>query len=182
MKLHFDHALAARLLAHAQAASEHSPTYDQLVEPVFLKAGVSSRHPIGADVDRTKIPAGLMLVGDHGVYLMSNGYPGFSDAEGQANLVAYTVEADPRTCPDDWYDVNARHLVATMARNFFPLTPSARHWKRLRAIVCGLMSRLRGSVAPVWHPRKKPDPDNRMAALERPNLNRNIIKIKYRNK
>ncbi|EGG78853.1 hypothetical protein SXCC_00574 [Gluconacetobacter sp. SXCC-1] len=69
MKLHFDRALVARLLAHAQAASEHSPTYDQLVDPVFLKAGVSSRHPTGTDVDRTRIPAGLMLVGDHGVYL-----------------------------------------------------------------------------------------------------------------
>ena len=137
MKLHFDHALVARLLAHAQAASEHSPTYDQLVDPAFLKAGVSSRHPTGADVDRAKIPAGLMLVGDHGVYLMSNGYPGFSDAEGQANLVAYAVEADPRTCPDDWYDVKrasfggddgAEFLSADTIRKALEATVGSRLW------------------------------------------------------
>ncbi|MBE7731269.1 DUF3085 domain-containing protein [Komagataeibacter sp. FXV3] len=137
MKLHFDRALVARLLAHAQAASEHSPTYDQLVDPAFLKAGVSSRHPIGADVDRTRIPAGLMLVGDHGVYLMSNGYPDFSDAEGQGNLVAYAVEADPRTCPDDWYDVKrasfggddgAEFLSANTIRKALEATAGSRLW------------------------------------------------------
>lgn len=39
MKLHFDHALVTQLLAHAEAAKEHTPTFDQLYEPTFLKMG-----------------------------------------------------------------------------------------------------------------------------------------------
>ncbi|AXY24047.1 hypothetical protein CD178_03303 (plasmid) [Komagataeibacter saccharivorans] len=137
MKLHFDHALVARLLAHAQAASEHSPTYDQLDDPAFFKAGVSSRHPTGADVDRTKIPAGLMLVGDNGIYLMSNGYPILGDPDGHGSLVAYASEADPRTRPDDWYDVKrasfggddgAEFLSADTIRKALEATVGSRLW------------------------------------------------------
>ncbi|MFT9115140.1 MAG: DUF3085 domain-containing protein [Acetobacter malorum] len=105
MKLHFDRALVARLLAHAEAAVIHSPTFDQLFSPAYQKERVIDRMPTADDIDDTPIPAGLMLVGDQGVYLMSNGTPCLPDPAGSLNLVAYAKEADPRGSSDDWYDV-----------------------------------------------------------------------------
>lgn len=43
--------------------------------------------------------AGLWLVGDEGVYLLSNGRL----AEGQRPLVIYAGECDPKTNPDYWH-------------------------------------------------------------------------------
>lgn len=105
MKLHFDRALVARLLAHAEAAETHSPTLDQLFSPEYQKERVIGRMPTHEDIDETRIPAGLMLVGDRGVYLMSNGKPCLPDPDGAPNLVAYAKEADPRGSSSDWYDV-----------------------------------------------------------------------------
>lgn len=42
---------------------------------------------------------GLWLVGDEGVYVMSNG----KLAEGQRPLVIYAEECDPKTNPDFWH-------------------------------------------------------------------------------
>ncbi|MFG1365859.1 DUF3085 domain-containing protein [Xanthobacter versatilis] len=42
---------------------------------------------------------GLWLVGDEGVYLLSNG----KLAEGQRPLVVYAEECDPKTNPDYWH-------------------------------------------------------------------------------
>jgi hypothetical protein len=46
---------------------------------------------------------GLWLVGDHGVYLMSNG----TLPDGAKPLVVYAEECDPGT-NDDWFDVKRR--------------------------------------------------------------------------
>lgn len=43
--------------------------------------------------------AGLWLVGDEGVYVLSNG----KLAEGQRPLVIYAGECDPKTNPDYWH-------------------------------------------------------------------------------
>lgn len=43
---------------------------------------------------------GLWLVGDEGVYILSNG----KLAEGQRPLVVYAQECDPKTNPDYWHD------------------------------------------------------------------------------
>lgn len=105
MKLHFDRALVARLLAHAEAAATHSPTLDQLFSPEYQKERVTDRMPTHEDIDETRIPAGLILVGDRGVYLMSNGKPCLPDPDGAPNLVAYAKEADPRGSSSDWYHI-----------------------------------------------------------------------------
>lgn len=47
----------------------------------------------------TEAGAGLWLVGDEGVYLMSNG----SLAEGQHPFVIHAEECDPKTKPDYWH-------------------------------------------------------------------------------
>lgn len=47
----------------------------------------------------TEAGIGLWLVGDEGVYVMSNG----KLAEGQRPLVVYAEECDPKTNPDYWH-------------------------------------------------------------------------------
>ncbi|CAM2909640.1 hypothetical protein CFR75_12275 [Komagataeibacter xylinus] len=137
MKLHFDHALVTRLLAHADAASEHTPTLDQLYDPACLRPGVKTRRPAYEDIDRTKIPAGLMLVGDQGIYLMSNGHPGLPGDNGEVNLVAYAREADTQASPEDWYDVKrasfggddgAEFLSAETIRKALEATARGHFW------------------------------------------------------
>jgi Protein of unknown function (DUF3085) len=82
MKLHFDRALVDQLLAHSKAAPRHAKSYGQEI-------GVPS----------------LWLVGDQGVYLMSNGEPPMLKAEGQVDrVVCYAHEADPTRLPfDEWW-------------------------------------------------------------------------------
>ena len=137
MKLHFDHATVARLLAHAEAATEHSPTYEQLHDPAFLKPGVKKDWPSSEDIDLTKVPAGLMLVGDQGVYLMSNGCPALASDDGKPNLIAMAAETDPVARPDDWYDVKeaafggddgAEFLSADAMRKALEATSGGRFW------------------------------------------------------
>ena len=128
MKLHFDHAPVARLLAHATAAKEHLPTFEQSCDPAFLSDG---------KVDHARIPAGLMLVGDDGLYLMSNGMPALSDPQGRANLVAYAREADPKTSPEESYDIKraafgdddgVEFLAADVIRNALEATAGGALW------------------------------------------------------
>jgi hypothetical protein len=84
MMLHFDVEGVRKLVAHAKAATKHGATYGQ--EP-----------PIGA---------GLWLVGDHGVYLMSNGLPGlYEDKSDHRSFVVYAREIDPSKFEfDTWYE------------------------------------------------------------------------------
>ncbi len=46
---------------------------------------------------------GLLIVGDHGVYIHSNG----KLADGEKPLVFYAEECDPRT-NDDWHEIKCR--------------------------------------------------------------------------
>jgi hypothetical protein len=50
---------------------------------------------------------GLWLVGDHGVYLMSNGAPGMMRPDGKSAVVAYADGIDPKK-DKDWWDAK-RH-------------------------------------------------------------------------
>jgi hypothetical protein len=87
MRLSFDRAGVMRLLAHAKAAPAHQPTYGE-------------KGPVG--------PA-LWIVGDQGVYLMSNGKPGLlaTGARYKPNqqFVVYAKEIDPTVLPfDTWWE------------------------------------------------------------------------------
>lgn len=77
--LHFDQDRLKQLIAHAKSAPKHKALWQQ---------------------PETNQP-GLWLVGDHGVYLMSNGNPGFM--EGNGNFVAYAKGCDPNV-DEDFYD------------------------------------------------------------------------------
>jgi hypothetical protein len=112
MRLHFELALVQRLLAHAKNAREHRPTFDQMCDGRFRRDGktldfdgTSADFPTSDDVDPTTIPAGLWLVGDTGISLMSNGAPPLlPSGSTTSNVVAYAAECDPRN-RGDWWDV-----------------------------------------------------------------------------
>ena len=77
MKLHFDPLKVVTLLDHTKAAPKHCVLYD----------------------DPTTAKPGLWLVGDEGIYLMSNGEPPLLVPDQPAgttkNVIAYAREADP---------------------------------------------------------------------------------------
>lgn len=112
MRLHFNAALVQRLFDHSQSATERSPSLEQLLEGRFRRDGRdvelegldAQDFPTADDVDPTKIPPGLWLVGDEGIYLMSNGRPALLvDPDGTRHLVAYAGEATPSALAfDDW--------------------------------------------------------------------------------
>ena len=74
---------------------------------------------------------GLWLVGDEGVYLLSNG----KLAEGQRALVVYAEECDPKTNPDYWHykrqhfgaDDGIDFLDAAALARLFAASPGATH-------------------------------------------------------
>ena len=112
MRLHFDLASVQRLLTHAKDAPKHRPTFDQMCDGQFRRDGKdfdfdrsNADFPTSEDVDPAKIPAGLWLVGDRGIYLMSNGAPPLLLGDSpSSHVVAYAAECDPRN-PGDWWDV-----------------------------------------------------------------------------
>lgn len=98
-----------RLLEHSKAAKEHRPSYEDLANPAYHKGGVvkldADEWPDSGNIDRLRIPAGLLLIADQGVYLMSNGLPALlAEPGGTRNAVAYALESDPGSGFDDWYD------------------------------------------------------------------------------
>lgn len=74
---------------------------------------------------------GVWLVGDHGVYLCSNG----KLPNGERPFVAYAIECDPRT-NDDWFEVKRKtfggddgveFLDAARLEAMISACPNARH-------------------------------------------------------
>ncbi|MDO1585480.1 DUF3085 domain-containing protein [Rhizobium oryzicola] len=74
---------------------------------------------------------GVWLVGDHGVYLCSNG----KLPDGERPLVAYALECDPRI-NDDWFEVKlmtfggddgVEFIDAAQLEAMIAATPNARH-------------------------------------------------------
>jgi len=104
MILTFPKAAVKELLDHAMAAPEHAPTFDEMCDPECRKDGKEPDFEAGAatpeDVDPTKVKPGLHLVGDDGVYLVSNGRPALMASE-RMQRVAYANEANPETMDPD---------------------------------------------------------------------------------
>lgn len=89
------------LLGHSQVSPERSPTFGQMHDAANRFDGKDIDHsdwnviPCLDDVDKSKVPAGLNLVGDRGIYLMSNGRPRQNvNEEGTCQLV-YAIGASP---------------------------------------------------------------------------------------
>ncbi len=108
------------LLEESRKSDNRRPTYGQLADPQywrddmdperrksmeaqFKKEGFAGDVVLD-DIDRTKIPAGLNLVGDQGIYLMSNAEVEPENGSGFSH-VCYAKEADhEKMDPDECYD------------------------------------------------------------------------------
>lgn len=83
MILRFPHEGVARLIAHTRACTSFNPNLAEKVDQIAPKAA-------------------LWLVGDQGVYLMSNGKPELRD--GDKAFVVYAREVDPTKLPfEEWW-------------------------------------------------------------------------------
>ena len=114
MRMHFDLALVQRLLDHSLAATERSPSLEQLYDGRFRRDGKDAdldnlsagSFPTADDVDPARIPPGLWLVGDQGIYLMSNGRPSLLvDPADTRHVTAQAAETSPAADPDGWWEV-----------------------------------------------------------------------------
>lgn len=128
MILTFDTAAVRALLQHAQAATTHEPTYGQLFELQYRKPGREGvENPTRDDVDFARIPAGLYLVGDHGVYLMSNADRGAGD-QGRPP-VAYARETNPNELEfDQWWSAKRASFGADDGVEFLDARESIEPW------------------------------------------------------
>ncbi len=95
------------LADHAKSCEEHSPVFAQILDPAYAKDGTPKMSEeemfrSGSDhVDLKKIPAGLWLVKDSGIYLMSNGTPGLMAGE-KSHKIVYAKGYNPNTDEDVW--------------------------------------------------------------------------------
>lgn len=76
--LEFSAAEVAVLLEHSKRCTTHLPSFEQLYDPKYRidgKVPADGDSPTSDDVDLSRVPWGLSLVADDGVYLISNGLP-----------------------------------------------------------------------------------------------------------
>lgn len=120
MNLTFDAEHARALLVISEESTNRRPNFEQLHEPQFWRDDMAPERRAALqkdidengfamdvnidDIDCSKIPAGLWIVGDHGVYLMSN----VTSEEAKAAPVAhvcYADEVNPEKMPtEEWHD------------------------------------------------------------------------------
>lgn len=99
------------IVEHARTSPSRNPSYDELYDPACRKDGKEPEDgtfPTVDDVDPDKIPFGIWLVKDRGVYLMSPGNPNLKAPTGDESLVAYAIEANPND--DDCWET-ARSIM-----------------------------------------------------------------------
>ena len=114
MRLHFDLALVRRLLEHSKAATERSPSLEQLYDGRFRRDSkdadldnlTAGSLPAVTDVDLTRIPPGLWLVSDQNIYLMSNGQPPLLvDLADTRHVIATAAEVNLAATIDGWREL-----------------------------------------------------------------------------
>ena len=85
-----------KLIDHTLDSEFHRPTIAQRLELYGPEAW--EKQPS----ENIETPPGLWLVKDDGIYLMSNGHPGFRTDNGERHYVVYAEGYDPRTDPEVW--------------------------------------------------------------------------------
>ena len=120
MILTFDGIAVREMLEISKASTKRQPNFEQVVDPAYwrddlpaerrkkldasLEDGISFE-ATADDVDPAKIPAGIWLVGDQGVYIMANVDNDEVIAKrGEGEHVTYAAEVNPHLLPDEWYD------------------------------------------------------------------------------
>ncbi|MCZ4261548.1 DUF3085 domain-containing protein [Limimaricola sp. G21655-S1] len=115
MRATFDADHLLELLALSETARTRRPTYAQLFDPTLWRADLEAAgraaameglrtdvcpNPTIDDLDCTRIPPGLMLAGDEGIYFMTNAVsPEMEALRARGRHVAYAREADPTWMP-----------------------------------------------------------------------------------
>lgn len=101
--LEFDLQDVLKLCVHAMQAREHSRGYEDLADPS------GEAHP------------GLILVGDQGVYLMSNGKPGLMKDDGDGHVVAYARGMNPDVDDfDTWWSAKRATFGGDDGADYLP--------------------------------------------------------------
>jgi hypothetical protein len=102
MKLTFDKKTVQELMDHAKAAPENSLPYDK---------------------PSSKSPKGLWLVGDQGIYLMSNGKPALPrDDKEEGSKVCYADQCNPNKMEfDDWWSNKREAFGGDDGVEFIPM-------------------------------------------------------------
>lgn len=136
MDLTFDAKHARALLEISAKSTSRQPNFEQLHEPRYWRDDLDADRrakmqkdldekgfamDVGIeDIDISKIPAGLWLVGDRGVYLMSN----VTSEEAKAAPVAHVCYADEvnpeKMSVDEWYDAKGAIFGGDDGVEFLP--------------------------------------------------------------
>jgi hypothetical protein len=115
--INFDIAQVKLLVDHVRAAKQHSPTMDMLFDAKYYKNKIikdkdgltelqvkkKGGHfwPSSDHIDRSLVEPVLQLVGDQGVYLITNAQEKLSPSE--SGLIVYANGIHPEI-DDDWYE------------------------------------------------------------------------------
>lgn len=117
------------LAEHAKSQTSHSPTLDQMFDREFFKDGVGEMSDIEIfqnkceHIDMTKIPVGLHLVKDGGIYLMSNAKENLHKDpkdHSQGSIVCYAKGYNP-DMDEDVYDKCERAMGGDDVVEFLPI-------------------------------------------------------------
>jgi hypothetical protein len=101
------------LVAHSKASQLSSPCMEELFNPEYHQGGKikqdANGFPDQDNLDRSKIPKGLWLVKDRGVYLMPNSSIPLLVKEGEVSrVVAYAAESDPTGNDHDYWEAGQK--------------------------------------------------------------------------
>jgi hypothetical protein len=136
MNLHFDRAAVNKLLEHTRAAKTHSALYE---DPKTAKPG-------------------LWLVGDDGVYLMSNGEPRLP-GEDDKNFVVYADEVNPKTMAfDEWWGNKQLSFGGDDGVDFLALSELDKALATYQPDAKLIIDVTQGSLAIIYYTRRKPKP------------------------
>lgn len=148
-----------RLVEHSKAAKKHSPSHNDLFDPAYHRGGKvveKDGWPDRDNIDIDKIPAGLLLVKDQGVYLLSNGSPSLLVEGVGSHVVAYAKEADPTSGGefDDWWEAAQAIMGGDDCAETLPITM----FEPVLALLAdgdGLKIKVTASQIQVMFPRQK---------------------------
>lgn len=100
------------MIDHVKNATSIRPCLSDLLDPDILKPGIQpSLDNDVDDIDPSKVPVGLWLVKDDGIYLMSPGLPIlYNPNKLGSSLTLQALETDPALVGNDSWDV-ARQIA-----------------------------------------------------------------------
>ncbi|MEN8196752.1 MAG: DUF3085 domain-containing protein [Pseudomonadota bacterium] len=129
-KLKFDKRRVEEILGISRDAKKRTPTFGQMYDPAFRKDGKAppeGEWPSAEDVDPAKLPPGLHLIKDQGIYLTANAADLPLGEDSRRPDVVYADGFDPDAVDfDDWWD-RARDVMGGDDQVIFVTEEQAAH-------------------------------------------------------